>query len=145
LENTEMTYEVLKLTLPALLLALVACSPQLAPEKKGAKESRERKPQPSASFFTGVELHERLADWKRNPSKDIVSAAVGYGFVVGVADAIHGYKEPRTGFCYSRPDRVTTTELVDVVHAYLKERPQSAQLSAWSIVAAALSEKYPCS
>lgn len=98
----------------------------------------------SPSFFNGTELHARLGDWKRNPSKDVIAASVGYGFVIGVADAIHGYKEPRTGFCYRRPDKVTTSQLVDVVFAYLEKRPQNRHLSAWSITAAALSEAYPC-
>ena len=137
-----MWHPALKYAPLALVIALGACSPP-APEKPKEKAA-ERRPQSTASFFTGAELHARLADWKRNPSKDILSAAVGYGFVLGVADAIHGYREPRTGFCYSRPEKVTTTELVDVVYTYVKERPQSADLSAWSIVAAALSEKYPC-
>ena len=98
----------------------------------------------SPSFFNGTELHARLGDWKRNPSKDVISASVAYGFVIGVADAIHGYKEPRTGFCYRRPDKVTTSQLVDVVYAYLEKRPQNRHLSAWSITAAALAEAYPC-
>lgn len=121
-----------------LLIALAACSPP------AAEKAEARKPQSTASFFNGAELHARLADWKRNPSKDILSAAVGYGFVIGVADAIHGHREPRTGFCYSRPDKVTTTELVEAVYVYVQQHPQSAELSAWSIVAAALNEKYPC-
>src|SRR5688500_6834544 len=82
----------------------------------------------SASFFNGKDLHARLSDWKRNPSKDIISASVGYGFVVGVADAIHGYKEPRTGFCYRRPEKVTTNELVNVVHDYLERNPKHRDL-----------------
>ena len=98
----------------------------------------------SASFFNGRDLYARLADWKRNPSKDVISASVGYGFVVGVADAIHGYKEPRTGFCYRRPEKVTTNELVNVVHAYLEQNPKHRDLSAWSLTAAALAKAYPC-
>ena len=98
----------------------------------------------SASFFNGKDLHARLIDWKRNPSKDVISASVGYGFVVGVADAIHGYREPRTGFCYQRPEKVTTNELVDVVHDYLEQNPKNRHLSAWSLTAAALAKAYPC-
>lgn len=116
-----------------LLAALMAVAPSAI-----AGESA------SPSFFNGTELHARLGDWKRNPSKDVISASVAYGFVIGVADAIHGYKEPRTGFCYRRPDKVTTTQLVDVVYAYLEKRPQNRRLSAWSITAAALAEAYPC-
>lgn len=98
----------------------------------------------SPSFFNGTELHARLGDFARNPSKDVISASVAYGFVLGVADAIHGYKEPRTGFCYRRPDKVTTAQLVERVYAYLEKRPESRPLSAWSLTAAALAEAYPC-
>ena len=98
----------------------------------------------SPSFFNGKDLYARLGDWKRNPSNDVISASVAYGFVIGVADAIHGYKEPRTGFCYRRPDKITTTQLVDAVYTYLEKRPQSRHLSAWSITAAALAHAYPC-
>ena len=98
----------------------------------------------SASFFNGKDLHARLSDWKRNPSNDVISASVAYGFVVGVADAIHGYKEPRTGFCYRRPEKVTTNELVNIVHVYLEQNPKHRQLSAWSLTAAALAKAYPC-
>ena len=118
----------------ALLLTIVMTG--AAPVRAGEAQS--------ASFFNGNDLHARLTDWKRNPSKDIISSAVGYGFVVGVADAIHGYKEPRTGFCYRRPEKVTTSQLVDVVYDYLEKRPQRRNLSAWSLTAAALSEAYPC-
>ena len=121
---------------PALLLLLAAlCLPALRPA--AAAES-------SVSFFNGAELHARLEDWNRNPSKDVVSAAVAYGFVLGVADAIHGYKEPRTGFCYRRPSAITTAQLAEAVYRYLDKRPQTRHLSAWSITAAALSEAYPC-
>jgi hypothetical protein len=116
----------------ALLVALAACAaPAIAGES-------------SPSFFNGNDLYARLGDWKRNPSKDVISASVAYGFVIGVADAIHGYKEPRTGFCYRRPDRITTTQLVDAVYVYLEKRPQRRHLSAWSITAAALATAYPC-
>ena len=119
--------------LPLLLtLAMAGTSPARAGEAQ------------SPSFFNGHDLHARLTDWKRNPSKDVISASVAYGFVVGVADAIHGYKEPRTGFCYRRPEKVTTSQLVDVVYAYLEKLPQRRNLSAWSLTAAALSEAYPC-
>ena len=130
--------------LALLIAALAACSPPATEKAKEKETEKARTPRSSPSFFNGSELHARLADWKRNPSKDVVAAGVGYGFVIGVADAIHGYKEPRTGFCYSRPDKVTTTELVEVVYTYIRERPQSANLSAWSIVAAALANAYPC-
>lgn len=120
----------------ALLFVLsAACMLTLRPAAAG---------EPSPSFFNGGELYAKLEDWKRNPSKDVVSAALGYGFVIGVADSIHGSKEPRTGFCYRRPNAVTTAQLVEIVHRYLEKRPQNHHLSAWSLTAAALSEAYPC-
>lgn len=120
---------------PAIVLLAAACIAASQPAPAA---------EPSASFFNGAELYAKLEDWKRNPSKDVISASVGYGFVIGVADAIHDYKEPRTGFCYRRPSAVTTAQLVEVVYRYLDKRPQSRHLSAWSITAAALSEAYPC-
>ena len=123
----------MKRALPLLLMLIIAGA---HPAHAGQGES--------ASFFNGKDLHARLTDWNRNPSKDIISAAVGYGFVVGVADAIHGYTEPRTGFCYRRPEKVTTNELVKAVHDYLEQNPKNRHLSAWSLTAAALAKAYPC-
>lgn len=118
----------------AALAALLALTTLPAPAAESA----------SASFLTGNELHARLVDWKREESKDIITAALGYGFVMGVADAIHGYNEPRTGFCYRRPEKVTTGEIVNAVFSYLERHPEKRNLSAWSLTAGGLSEAYPC-
>jgi hypothetical protein len=59
------------------------------------------------------------------------------GYILGVQDALEG-----SSFCV--PNGVTQGQLKDVVKLWLHDHPETRHLSASSLVAAALKEKFPC-
>jgi Rap1a immunity proteins len=86
----------------------------------------------AAQFMDGNRLYARLQAGKR--SDGVVEAAIATGYVTGVADAYPN--------CI--PAGVTVGQLVDIALQYLEDHPEKRQLPAVTLVATAISEKFPC-
>jgi Rap1a immunity proteins len=64
------------------------------------------------------------------------------GYVSGVADII---VEKKTEACFTTDEAgPKVNQLVDIVRAYLRDHPEKRNLSADTLVIAALKEKFPC-
>lgn len=85
----------------------------------------------SAGFYTGNELHDRLA------SDDAGRRALAMGYVAGAFGAGHGV-------IYCPPDGVTLQQVNDVVKLWLVNNPQHRNNSASMIVAYVISQTWPC-
>ena len=94
-------------------------------------------------FFSGNELWDEC----RNPDKLVFC----YGYIIGVTDALgmeqivlkevfHYTEKPL--FCFGTG--VRAEQAVDVVTAYLRDHPESRNLSPPTLVMDALKEKFPC-
>ena len=98
----------------------------------------------AGAFVTGNELYQQLVDYKRSPSNNVITAAAGTGFVVGVADSLDEVLHPPTGFKFCTPSTSTKGQVIDVVLLYLENHPQDRHLTASSLVQAALTNAFPC-
>jgi hypothetical protein len=113
----------------ATLSCLVVAGPAFAEIKRPA-------------FFDGTKLDEACAD--KGTAFDV---GLCFGYVFGVADAesIQFVKGQRM-WCW--PDELTVDQAMDqsvnAVKLYLRDHPEARHLSAASLVAAALKEKFPC-
>ena len=92
----------------------------------------------SAEFKTGQQIQSGLQDWYSKPSNDIVNAAVSFGYVLGVYDALTGV----TMFC--PPNNVSQGQVVQVVLKFLNQNPEKLHFSADSLVVKALQQAWPC-
>jgi len=64
------------------------------------------------------------------------------GYVSGVADII---VEKKTEACFTTDEAgPKVNQLVDIARAYLRDHPEKRNLSADTLVIAALKEKFPC-
>ncbi len=99
----------------------------------------------AAVIATGNDLYERLVEFKRGSSRDVATASMGVGFVLGVAQALDEVRHPRTGFKFCLPPRgVSQDQVSDAVLHYLEKNPQLRHLSAYTIVQAAFDQAFPC-
>ena len=98
-----------------------------------------------AAFFDGQELKDRLIDYKRSVSQKPVQAAGGFGFVMGVAEAMDGLTHSKTGYTFCLPPQAISGQISDAVLVYLNNHPHNLRFSAHSLVEAALADAYPCS
>jgi hypothetical protein len=86
----------------------------------------------AAQFMDGNRLYGRLQAGKR--SDGAVEGAIASGYVTGVADAYPN--------CI--PAGVTVGQLSDIILQYLEDHPEKRQLPAVTLVATAISERFPC-
>jgi hypothetical protein len=85
-------------------------------------------------FYSGNDLL-RVCEKERN------TTCVGY--ILGVADTQNAsVRNERRRVCI--PERAEPRQLVDLVLAYLKEKPQERHWEAWTIVHNALVASFPC-
>jgi hypothetical protein len=94
------------------------------------------------TFLTGEVLYSRLQDYRAPQIRDIVTATMAFGYVVGVHDAYNGERQ-RAG-CFGTRPGVTQLQVIDAVLKWLAENPQHRQHSADGLVTAALVAAYPC-
>lgn len=76
----------------------------------------------------------RLAYDRNDPE---AKAAYFRGYVVGVADAVHG-----TVWC--PPGNVSAERIQQMVSSYMKERPATVSQDAVAVVTASLGASFPC-
>lgn len=84
-----------------------------------------------AEFLDGNKLHGYLT------SESTTQRAIGIGYVMGVADAMHGV-------AYCPPETVTAGQMRDMVSNYLANVPADRHLSADLIVSKVLKSVWPC-
>jgi hypothetical protein len=87
------------------------------------------------NYLTGAGVDAELRGWY---------SGYAFGFIVGVADAQDGLRNPSTGYCFDKPLGLSRGQVVNVVRTYLEQRAESRHLSAESLVQAALDKAYPC-
>jgi hypothetical protein len=95
---------------------------------------------PQESYYlTGKTLAEHAVEWEKStrndPKTNVVNASLFMGFVVGVHDASSGVCSPK---------EVTITQICKITANYLGTHPTELDRSAYSIVARALAQAYPC-
>jgi hypothetical protein len=66
------------------------------------------------------------------------------GYIAGILDASMGAGKGVTGIEFCSPANVTVRQATDVVKKSLNDNPQLRHLNAATLVAAALSEAFPC-
>jgi len=95
------------------------------------------------AFIDGFDLY-RL--FRSNPTTAVGSMdhSMAAFFLVGVADALTGVPQSRTGSCFVVPLSVQRHELEGVVRQYMDRHPQQRHLSAADQAARAFAEAWPC-
>ena len=96
----------------------------------------------NATYIDGNILFEHCKDFGhgRGTSNWFSGACVGY--VLGTKDAFDETTKP---FCFPEgPISHTAEQLVETVRLYLRNHPETRNLSASSLVATALKEKFSC-
>lgn len=100
-------------------------------------------PQPAqAGFVTGWDL---LQVCKTNPQQAGAGlyTAQCRGYVIGVAETFD-CSEPLHDFHWNNSDKVSPEDMVKTVTTWFNAHPQTLHHGANGLVAAALSESYPC-
>jgi hypothetical protein len=93
-----------------------------------------------ADILDGNILHKVCAD-EDNP----INQGICLGFSVGVFDALDDLDEIPGGFKFCPPSTsITGGQVSDIVTLWLANNPQYRHKNADSLVAAALSEAFPC-
>jgi hypothetical protein len=90
--------------------------------------------QGSARFMTAAELHLRLS------APELAAREAGRHYVLGVVDALALARDPRA--CLG--PGVAATQLVEVVAAQLRARPDLHRFNAASVVREAIAVEFPC-
>jgi hypothetical protein len=94
----------------------------------------------NASSIDGNVLFEHCKDYDLSKSNWFGGACAGY--VLGARDAFDETTKP---FCVPEgPYGDIAEQSVETVKLYLRDHPETRHLSAPSLVAAALKEKFPC-
>ena len=94
----------------------------------------------NATYIDGNILFEHCKDYERGKSNWFSGACVGY--VLGAKDAFDETAKP---FCVPEgPNPHIAEQMVETVKLYLRDHPETRNLSASSLVATALKEKFPC-
>lgn len=95
-----------------------------------------------AGFVSGMDLLESCAPARADPAyRQRVAECRGY--VVGVADTFD-CTNALMGFTWRSNMQASQRDLVDLVIRWLRSHPQYLRYEADGLVAAALSEKFPC-
>lgn len=84
-----------------------------------------------AEFYSGNDLLQRLN------SELLAERSAGIGYIMGVADSIHGAS-------YCPPEGATSGQMRDMVRNYLTNTPAVRHLTADSIVTHVLKSQWPC-
>lgn len=95
-----------------------------------------------AAFENGNELHEACKNDQSFDNKSFFDSTYCAAYIIGVADVVatenvYGYK-----VCF--PRNVSSGQVQDVVKQWLANNPHERHYTASSLVAAALSEAFPC-
>src|SRR5262245_55049865 len=94
----------------------------------------------NATYIDGNILFEHCKDFELIKTDWFSGACAGY--VLGAEDAFDQTNKP---FCVPEgPTGDIAEQLVETVTLYLRDHPETRHLSASSLVAAALKEKFPC-
>lgn len=117
----------MKLATALLLVGL--CTPAWAAE--GAFESAGA----LLKFMTGSDIEPKLRGFYRG---------YAFGYVVGIADAQDGVRNPTTQFCFDLPSGLSKGQVFQVVKVHLENRPESSGKAAESLVQEALDGAFPC-
>ena len=115
-------------TIAALLLSIICASSQAA---EGAFESAGA----LLKYMTGTEIEERLRGWY---------SGYAFGYVVGIADAQDGIRNPVTGTCFDLPADVNKGQVFQLVRTHLQSHPESRHETAERLVQEALEQAFPC-
>jgi hypothetical protein len=91
----------------------------------------------AGGFKDGNWLYAQLEDWRAKPSRSIVDAAEGAGYVLGVFD-----QDTERLWCPT--DGVNFRQVLDIVFKFLNENPAIRNQSASSLVSRALMSAFPC-
>lgn len=84
-----------------------------------------------ADFFTGNDLYRRLS------SDSPIERMVGLGYVIGVYDV-------GTSVNHCPPSNITTGQIFDMAHGFLRDKPVIRDKPAEMIVNVLLSAAWPC-
>lgn len=94
------------------------------------------------AFFDGTKLDEACGDGTA------FDAGLCYGYVFGAADLAESIQFAKGERMWCWPNELTVDQAKDqsikAVKLYLRDHPEMRRLSAASLVAAALKEKFPC-
>ena len=92
----------------------------------------------AGGFLDGNKLLELL---KEQSGED---RAAGVAYVLGVVDALN---KQRTQYkqCFALPERVTSTQVADVVQQFLERNPSGRHFQGANLAASALETAFPCS
>lgn len=95
-----------------------------------------------SGFVSGMDLLSFCAPSRADPVYRL-KVAECRGYVIGVADTFD-CKTQLLGFTWQSRNEASQRELVDLVVAFLRQHPQHLRYEADGLIAAALSEKFPC-
>lgn len=96
----------------------------------------------TAGFLSGSDLLDSCVPKRADPVYRL-KVAECRGYVVGVADTFDCSNQV-LGFNWKSDTQASQRDLVDVVVRWLNSHPQNLSYEADGLVAAALSEKFPC-
>lgn len=96
----------------------------------------------SAGFVTGAQLMEICKADEQGAGNPLLAAEC-QGFVLGVADSFDCV-EKLHGFTWNSTTEVSRTQLMKIVTTWLEHHPDALAYEADGLVAAALSDSYPC-
>lgn len=95
-----------------------------------------------AGFVSGMDLLAFCAPSRADPVYRL-KVAECRGYVIGVADTFD-CRTQLLGFTWQSRNGASQRELVDLVITFLRRNPQHLGYEADGLIAAALSEKFPC-
>lgn len=96
----------------------------------------------AAGFVSGAELRDSCRPQKIDPVYRL-KVAECRGYVVGIADSFD-CERPNRQPAWNSHSPVSQEDLVNTVLTWLDTHPQSLEFQADGLVAAALSQTYPC-
>lgn len=99
-------------------------------------------PPASAGFVSGAQLIEICKADEQGAGNPLLAAEC-QGFVLGVADSFDCV-EKLHGFTWNGTTKVSQTQLVNTVVTWLDHHPDTLAYEADGLVAAALSDAFPC-
>ena len=95
-----------------------------------------------AGFVSGMDLLTSCSPQAADPLYRL-KVAECHGYVLGIADTFDCTSQ-QAGFKWNSSTRTTQGDLVDAVTAWLRSHPDKLNYQANGLVAAALSEAFPC-
>ena len=99
----------------------------------------------SAGFVDGNKLYKKCSVKNDSSAVFYMEDAFCAAYINGVIDAIDGKSRGSSGgFFFCMPNNVSSKQAQDVVKNWLTNNPAERHYNAASLVAAALSESFPC-